>query len=384
MKWTLKLIMEFDSGETGMHEVAGSERPEAFIKPASLGMSIKESKLIAASIQAQMVSDQVDRHNKALMACRVCGQRVRKEGYYKSIFKSVFGKVPMRVRRVWGCECRGAEKRTFSSLPTGRNPTASELSYLTSKLAALIPFGKVADFLGELLPTSAKTNANSVRNRVMRVGRRLENAAAKGGVAATRNSAARSRRGAGRRIRARPKRAGAQLRSRGREGAGERDGNTLCLCARRRRVGESAGSAGHDSSRVRGGIPGHGAVGRRCRIASDTKGGCAEVGAHFGLVSLGDALSARDPRGPRPEPRSDPDPCETVGDGKGGSSKVVSVEWQIRERPSLLAVSAKLADPRSSAWRPRTYAPEHGAAGSTAGSECESRLLAELRQALSS
>jgi hypothetical protein len=174
MKWTLKLVTEFDSGETKVHEVTSLERTDAFIKPATLGMSIEESKQIAASIQARMVSDQVDRHNQALTACRFCGQRVRTKGYYKSIFKSVFGKVPMRVRRVWGCKCRGAENRTFSSLPTGRNPTSPELSYLTSKLAALMPFGKVADLLGELLPASAKTNANSVRNQVMRVGRHLE------------------------------------------------------------------------------------------------------------------------------------------------------------------------------------------------------------------
>jgi hypothetical protein len=174
MKWSLRLISEFDSGETMVHEVASLERKEAFIKPARLGMSIEESKQIAARIQVQMVSDQVDRHNNALMACRFCGQHVRTKGYYKSIFKSVFGKVPMRVRRVWGCPCRGAEKRTFSSLPTGKNPTSPELKYLTSKLAALMPFGKVADFLGELLPASAKTNASTVRNRVMRVGRRLE------------------------------------------------------------------------------------------------------------------------------------------------------------------------------------------------------------------
>jgi hypothetical protein len=178
MKWTLTLITESDSGETKTHEVASWERVEAFIKPASLGISIEESKQIVGSIQARMVSDQVDRHNKALTTCRFCSRRVRTKGYYKSIFKSVFGKVPMRLRRVWGCKCRGAEKQTFSSLPTGKNPTSPELSYLTSKLAALMPFGKVADFLGELLPASAKTNASSVRNRVMRVGRRLEKAAA--------------------------------------------------------------------------------------------------------------------------------------------------------------------------------------------------------------
>jgi hypothetical protein len=38
MKWTLKLISEFDSGETMVHEVASLERAEAFIKPARLGM----------------------------------------------------------------------------------------------------------------------------------------------------------------------------------------------------------------------------------------------------------------------------------------------------------------------------------------------------------
>jgi hypothetical protein len=89
-------------------------------------------------------------------------------------FKSVFGKVPMRLRRVWGWECRGAAHRTFSSIPTGKNPTAPELNYLTAKLAALLPFGKGADLLGELLPASAGTNAVTVRNRTMRVGRRLE------------------------------------------------------------------------------------------------------------------------------------------------------------------------------------------------------------------
>jgi hypothetical protein len=158
MKWTLKLVAESDSGETTVHEVAILNRMEAFIKPASLGMSIEESKQIAANIQACMVSDQVDRHNRALTDCRFCGQRVRTKGYYQSIFKSVFGRVPMRVRRVWGCKCRGADGQTFSSLSTGGNPTSPELRYLTSKLAALMPFGKVADFMGELLPASAKTS----------------------------------------------------------------------------------------------------------------------------------------------------------------------------------------------------------------------------------
>ena len=63
---------------------------------------------------------------------------------------------------------------TVSTLPTARKATAPELLYLTSKLAALMPFGKVAVFLDEVLPTSTKTHASPVRNRTLRVGKRLE------------------------------------------------------------------------------------------------------------------------------------------------------------------------------------------------------------------
>ncbi|MDE3179691.1 MAG: hypothetical protein KGM47_08525, partial [Acidobacteriota bacterium] len=73
----MEVVHEMDSGEMKTQEVSSWERVGAFIKPASLGMSIKESKEIAASIQVQMVSDQVDRHNKALTVCRFCGRRVR-------------------------------------------------------------------------------------------------------------------------------------------------------------------------------------------------------------------------------------------------------------------------------------------------------------------
>jgi hypothetical protein len=75
-----------------VHQIAILTRTEAFIKPAALGMSIEESKQIAANIQACMVSNQVDRHNRAPTACRFCRQRVRTKGYYQSIFKSVFGR----------------------------------------------------------------------------------------------------------------------------------------------------------------------------------------------------------------------------------------------------------------------------------------------------
>src|ERR1017187_2881956 len=102
---------------------------------------------------------------------------IRTKGYYQSTLRSVYGNVGMRIRRLRGCSCVGARQNSFSAMFTNKDPTTPELKSLTAKLAALLPFGKVADFLGELLPLSAQTTPNTVRNRTMKVGRRLQRSA---------------------------------------------------------------------------------------------------------------------------------------------------------------------------------------------------------------
>lgn len=102
---------------------------------------------------------------------------MRTKGYYQSTLCSVYGRVRMRIRRVRECPCSGSPARSFSTLFTNKNPITPELRYLTAKLAALIPFRKVAHFLDELLPLSAQATARTVRNRTMKVGRRLQKSA---------------------------------------------------------------------------------------------------------------------------------------------------------------------------------------------------------------
>gem|GEM_PF-975198 len=94
-------------------------------------------------------------------------------------FHSLFGDVPVRVRRLKSCPCQGASRQSFSTIFTNKNPVAPELSFLTAKLAALMPFGKAAAVLAELLPCASGTNAATVHNRTRRVGQRLEQQAQK-------------------------------------------------------------------------------------------------------------------------------------------------------------------------------------------------------------
>jgi hypothetical protein len=56
---------------------------------------------------------------------------------------------------------------------TRNAPIAPELRYLTAKLAALMPFGRVAGFLAEVFPLAAKPSASTIRNRTLGVGKRF-------------------------------------------------------------------------------------------------------------------------------------------------------------------------------------------------------------------
>src|SRR5215213_7222363 len=63
-------------------------------------------------------------------------------------FRSLFGEVPVRVRRRLACPCRGAcEAKSSTVLDLGKGALAPELAYVTARYAALAPFGKVAALL---------------------------------------------------------------------------------------------------------------------------------------------------------------------------------------------------------------------------------------------
>ena len=173
MKWTVKLITEAQPGTLIEEEVLTIERAD-LITPAMVGLSIAEGKAIMERLQRQIVTAQVQRHGASVESCSGCGKAFRTKGYYQSTLRSVYGKVPMRVRRLKGCSCTGSQHRSYSTIFTNKNPITPELRYLTAKMAALLPFGKAADLLGELLPISAQAAVNTVRNRTMKVGKRLQ------------------------------------------------------------------------------------------------------------------------------------------------------------------------------------------------------------------
>ena len=168
--WRVKLVAEFETGETTEVEVARLERDEQ-AGLADLGLRLAEAKRLTAAIQTEIVPAQVTISGEHRRTCVACGRVLASKGHYNATFRSLFGDVPIRVRRLLTCPCQnGAEATSFSAFDRKAATVAPELAYVTARYAALAPFGKVADLLSELLPVSGGPNAGTVRNRTMRVG----------------------------------------------------------------------------------------------------------------------------------------------------------------------------------------------------------------------
>ncbi len=168
--WRVKLVAELEPGVATETEVARFERSEE-AGLADLGLRLEEAKRLTAALQAQIVPAQVTTVGERRRWCAACGQMLASKGYHRATFRSLFGDVPVQVRRLLACPCHGpGEPKSFAALDLGGDAVAPELAYVTARYAALVPFGKVAALLSELLPVSGAQHASTVRNRTLRVG----------------------------------------------------------------------------------------------------------------------------------------------------------------------------------------------------------------------
>src|SRR5277367_959065 len=113
--WRVKLVAEFEAGETTEVEVARLERDEQ-AGLANLGLRLAEAKQLMAAIQAEIVPAQVTIAGEHRCTCLACERSLASKGHYTATFRSLFGDVPIRVRRLLTCPCQEmAEARSFAA-----------------------------------------------------------------------------------------------------------------------------------------------------------------------------------------------------------------------------------------------------------------------------
>jgi hypothetical protein len=123
--WRVKLVAELEPGVATETEVARFERGEE-AGLADLGLRLEEAKRLTAALQARIVPAQVAIVGECRRDCATCGRPLASKGHYGATFRSLFGAVPIRVRRLLVCPCRGpCEPKSFAALDLGRGHRCS-------------------------------------------------------------------------------------------------------------------------------------------------------------------------------------------------------------------------------------------------------------------
>ena len=116
MKFKVQVVTLTDDGEESVREVACVEREE--LTPASLGLSIADSKAILQGIQEVVVEWQMHTYLDSQRHCPDCGKLRQSKGVHHTVFRTVFGDLPVESPRFTHCPCQAHDDREFQ--PTGR------------------------------------------------------------------------------------------------------------------------------------------------------------------------------------------------------------------------------------------------------------------------
>jgi hypothetical protein len=173
MQVKVQVVTRRDDGEESLQEVACVERDE--LTPASLGLSIADSKAILQGIQEVVVAWQMRAYLDSQRHCPQCGKLRHSKGVHHTVFRTVFGDLPVDSPRFTHCPCQAHTTESFSPLAELLpERTTPELLYLETKWASLSSYGTSVKLLQDVLPFDEPLEPVTIRNHVFTLAERLE------------------------------------------------------------------------------------------------------------------------------------------------------------------------------------------------------------------
>jgi hypothetical protein len=173
MKFRVEVVCVSDEGGEERREVTEMERQQLAME--TLGLSLTEGKTLLQGVQDFVASQQVSEDLQRRRICPNCGEQHHSQAAGTSTVETVFGPVAVPNPRWERCSCQTEGPKTFRPTATWlKGRTSPERLYLETKWGSLIAYEKVADLLKEVLPVSASTNHETVREHLQTVAERIE------------------------------------------------------------------------------------------------------------------------------------------------------------------------------------------------------------------
>ena len=173
MKVKIQVVTVTDDGQETTKEIACVKRYD--LPPETFGLSLAEGKAVLQALQEVVVEWQMHTYLQQQRVCPHCGKVRRSKGGHHTVFRTVFGALPVDSPRFYPCPCQEHATTSFSPLAALLpERTTPDLLYLETKWAALMSYGLTVKLLQDVLPIDEPLEAVTIRNHVLMVAQRLE------------------------------------------------------------------------------------------------------------------------------------------------------------------------------------------------------------------
>jgi len=154
------------------------EKDLSELSDGHVGCSIEQGKTIMAEIQKDVVKREVALWVAYSRICHSCAGSLPIKDYQTRSILTAYGAVQVRYPTLMVCQkCNPRSCSTFSPLASICSDRATpELLELSAKLGAMMPYRQASDILGTFLPCHAPKRFTTLRNRALKVGKRIDDA----------------------------------------------------------------------------------------------------------------------------------------------------------------------------------------------------------------
>jgi hypothetical protein len=175
MKWRVVVELGGAEGTVQLHEVSAGGSLTAGCAAETLGLSMAEGKMTLAGLQRHLVQAQADEHCRVRRRCDYCGAQRPLKDFRRRRLTSLYGVVEVRAPRFDPCRCGVASRRTITPvaeiIPDRCTP---EYERTLAKMGSMLPYRRARSLLGEFFPLGDAPEVETIRQRTLHVGARLE------------------------------------------------------------------------------------------------------------------------------------------------------------------------------------------------------------------
>jgi hypothetical protein len=190
MRWRVMVELAGVEGPAQVYEISAGGSAAAEYAAETLGLSVAEGKMTLGGLHRHLVQAQAEEHCRSRRRCDHCGTQRPLKDFRRRRLRSLFGVVEVRAPRFRPCRCGVASRRTITPvaeiLPDRCTP---EYERTLAKMGSLLPYGRARALLDEFFPLGDAPEVETIRQRTLQVGARLEKEAVRPPTPAAPNEA---------------------------------------------------------------------------------------------------------------------------------------------------------------------------------------------------